>query len=106
MKNSQLKIMFLMLLLAAAAPLFAQGDLSSLGLGGLESFATTIQGIFTGTIVRVVLTCCLAGCGIAYGFNKDNEKMKRNIIAIAVGIAIIAAASEIVRAVFTASGKS
>ena len=103
MKTSQLKIMFFMLLLAAAAPLFAQGDLGSLGLSGLENFAKTIQGIFTGTLVRIILTCCLAGCGIAYGFNKDNEKMKRNVIAIAIGIAIVAAASFIVEAVFTAS---
>jgi len=105
MKNSQLKIFFLFLLLAAAAPLFAAGDLNTLGLGGLESFGNTIKEVFTGTLVRIILTCCLAGCGIAYGFNKDNEKMKRNIIAIAIGIAIIAAASAIVEAVFTASGK-
>jgi len=104
MKNSRLKIIFLMLLLVTAAPLFAQGgDLGSLGLGGLENFGRTIQNIFTGSLVRVILTCCLAGCGIAYGFNKDNEKMKRNVIAIAVGIAIIAAASFIVEAVFSAS---
>jgi type IV secretory pathway VirB2 component (pilin) len=103
MKTSKLKIMFLMLLFAAAMPLFAQNELSTLGLSGLENFSKTIQGIFTGTIVRVILTCCLAGCGIAYGFNKDNEKMKRNLIAIAIGIAIIAAASVIVQAVFDAS---
>jgi len=92
-----------MLILAAAAPLFASGELSSLGLGGLESFGKTIQDIFTGDITRIILTCCLAGCGIAYGFNKDNEKMKRNIIAIGIGIAIIAAASFIVEAVFKAA---
>jgi type IV secretory pathway VirB2 component (pilin) len=105
MKTLQLKFFFLMLLLAAAAPLFAQ-DLSTLGLGGLESFGNTILNIFTGTLVRIILTCCLAGCGIAYGFNKDNEKMKRNVIAIGIGIMIIAAASGIVQAVFTASGRS
>ena len=97
-------MMFFMLLLAAAMPMFAQ-DLSSLGLSGLEGFAKTIQGIFTGTLVRIILVCCLAGCGITYGFNKDNEKMKRNVIAIAIGIAIIAAASAIVEAVFKASGQ-
>jgi Na+-driven multidrug efflux pump len=102
LKISQLKVMFFMLLTAATAPLFAQ-DLGSLGLSGLENFAKTIQGIFTGTLVRIILTCCLAGCGIAYGFNKDNEKMKRNVIAIAIAIAIIAAASFIVEAVFNAS---
>ena len=107
MKTSQLKIMFLFLLLAAAMPLFAQGGggLGSLGLGKLEGFAEDIQEVFTGPIVRTILICCLAGCGIAYGFNKDNEKMKRNVIAIAIGIAIIAAAAEIVGAVFRASGQ-
>jgi len=94
--------MFFMLILASATPLFAQ-DLSSLGLGGLESFGKTIQGIFQGTLVKVILVCCLAGCGVAYAFNKDNEKMKRNIIAIGIGIAIISAAVFIVDAVFSAS---
>jgi hypothetical protein len=106
MKSSQLKFFFFTLLLAASARLSAQGDLGSLGLDGLETFGKTIQGVFTGTLVRVILTCCLAGCGIAYGFNKDNEKMKRNVIAIGIGIAIIAAASFIVEAVFRASAKA
>ena len=107
MNKSQLKILFFMLILAAAPLLFAAGgeggDLSTLGLGNLDKFGTTLQDIFTGSLVRVILVCCLAGCGIAYAFNKDNEKMKRNIIAIAIGIAIIAAASAIVKAVFDAS---
>jgi len=103
MKNSQLKALFFMLMMAAAVPLLAQGDLSSLGLNGLDNFARTIRDIFTGSFVRIILTICLAGCGIAYGFNKDNEKMKRNVIAIGIAIAIIAAASFIVDAVFEAS---
>jgi len=93
-----------MIILAAAMPLFAKGDLGSLGLGKLEGFATNIQDIFSGTIVTVILVCCLCGCGIAYAFNKDNEKMKRNIIAIGIGIAIITAAVSIVGAVMNAAG--
>jgi len=102
-KITSLKTMFVMLLLTAVNPLFAQGDLGQLGLGGLETFAKNIQGIFTGTIVRVILVCCLCGCAIAYAYNKDNEQMKKKVIAIAIGIAVISAASAIVEAVFSAS---
>jgi len=94
MNKSQLKIMFFLLFLAAALPLFAQsGDLVP---QGLTSLSTSVMNIFTGGIVKTILICCLAGCGIAYGFNKDNEKMKRNIIAIAIGIAIVVGAQTIV----------
>jgi len=83
-----MKIMFLFLLLAAAMPLFA-----GIVPDGLKTAADEVQGVFTGPIVTVILVCCLAGCGIAYAFNKDNEKMKRNIIAIAIGILIVGAAA-------------
>lgn len=95
--------MFFMLILAASTPLFAEGELGALGLGKLEGFGTTIQKIFAGTIVKVILVCCLAGCGVAYAFNKDNEKMKRNIIAIGIGIAIVTAAVNIVDAIMGAA---
>jgi len=103
MKNSQMKNLFLFLffLLAAAAPLFSQSDLLP---SGLQTTATSIQNIFTGPIVTVILVCCLAGCGIAYAFNKDNEKMKRNIIAIAIGIIIVGCAASIVQTIFNAAG--
>jgi len=94
MKTSQLKIMFLFLLLAALTPLslFAQSIMPS----GLTTLGDSVMEIFTGGLVKTILICCLAGCGIAYGFNKDNEKMKRNIIAIAIGIAIVVGAQTIV----------
>jgi len=99
MKKSQLKTFLFMLLLAAAAPLYAQGIVPQ----GLTSLVDNVMEIFTGGIVKTILICCLAGCGIAYGFNKDNEKMKRNVIAIAIGIAIIVGAQTIVGAIWTAS---
>ena len=99
MKNSRLKIMFLMLLFTAAAPLFAQ-----IVPPGLESLSKQVVAVFTGGLVRTILVCCLAGCAVAYGFNKDNEKMKRNIIAIAIAIAIVVGASGIVEAIWGASG--
>lgn len=100
MNKSQLKILFFMLILAATMPLFGAGEIVP---PGLEDTATQIQSVFTGSIVSVILVCCLAGCGIAYAFNKDNEKMKRNIIAIAIGIVIVGAAQQIVKAVFDAA---
>jgi type IV secretory pathway VirB2 component (pilin) len=102
MKTLQLKVFFLFLLLAAAMPLFAQN--TRLVPAGLTTMAESIREVFTGPIVRIILVCCLAGCGVAYGFNKDNEKMKRNVIAIAVALVIIACASGIVEAIWGASG--
>jgi len=96
MKNSQMKILFL--LLSAALPLFAD-----VVPKGLTNVGNQVEEVFTGDLVRIILVCCLAGCGIAYAFNKDNEKMKRNIIAIAVGIVIVFAASEIVKTVSAAA---
>jgi hypothetical protein len=95
------KIMLFLLLLAAAAPLFAAEDLMPTGM---SSLADSLQAIFTGKVIRIVLICCLAGCAVAYGFNKDNEKMKRNAIAIAIAIAILIAAQNIVEAVWRSAG--
>jgi len=93
--------MFLPFLFAASVDLFAQN--SNLVPQGLTTLGTNILGVFTGPLVKTILMCFLAGCGVAYAFNKDNEKMKRNIIAIGIGIAIITGATFIVDAVFTAS---
>jgi type IV secretory pathway VirB2 component (pilin) len=99
MNKSQLKILFFMLILAAAAPLFA----TDLVPAGLTNMTTEIIGIFTGGIVKAILICCLAGCAVAYAFNKDNEKMKRNIIAIGIAIVIIIGSTSIVEKIMEAS---
>ena len=101
MKSLFRKILFLPFLLAASADLFAQGR--SIVPQGLTNLGDSIMGVFTGPLVKTILICCLAGCGVAYGFNKDNEKMKRNIIAIGIGIAIIVGAQWIVGAIWDAS---
>jgi type IV secretory pathway VirB2 component (pilin) len=72
---------------------------------GMTNLMTDIKNIFVGDFVKGILIVSLAGCAIAYGFNKDNEKMKRNIIAIAVACAILFAASAIVDNI-TAAAKS
>ena len=99
MKNSLPKIIFFQLLLVAAAvPAFA------IVPAGMTSLADQILAVFTGPLVRTILVIFLAACAVAYGFNKDNEKMKRNIIAIGVAIGIIVAAQFIVDAIWTAAG--
>jgi len=103
MNKSQMKILFFMLLLAAALPLFAQD--SQFIPAGMTKLTDEVVAIFTGGLVKGILTACLAGCGVAYGFNKDNEKMKRNIIAIAIAIAIIAGASFVIGQFFSAAGQ-
>jgi type IV secretory pathway VirB2 component (pilin) len=66
-----------------------------------ENIQRIVQGGFVKTILIIIL-CCTA---VAYGFNKDNEKMKRNCIAIGVAIAILIGASFIVGAIWDASGQ-
>jgi type IV secretory pathway VirB2 component (pilin) len=98
MKNANLKIFFFLLLLTVATPLFA------IMPAGMTTLAENILEIFTSRFVRIILICCLIGCGVAYAFNKDNEKMKRNILAVGVGLIIVVAASGIVDALWTAAG--
>jgi len=102
LKKSNLKILFLFLLLAAALPLFAQGK--DVVPPGMTNLMDSILTVFTGGFVKAILIICLCACAVAYGFNKDNEKMKRNIIAIGVAIAILVAASQIVDVIWDAAG--
>lgn len=84
----------------ASARLFAQDLMPS----GMTSLAEGILEIFTGSFVKVILAIFLCGSALAYGFNKDNEKVKRNCIAIGVAAGILICASSIVDAVWSASG--
>ena len=71
---------------------------------GMQTLADRVVDVFTGGLVRAILVICLAGCAVAYAFNKDNEKMKRNVIAIAIAIAVIIGASAIVDVIWSAAG--
>jgi type IV secretory pathway VirB2 component (pilin) len=84
---------------AATFPLAAQDLLPA----GMSNLMESILEIFTGPFVRAILVIFLCGTAIAYGFNKDNEKMKRNCIAIGISIALLIGASGIVEAVWNAS---
>jgi hypothetical protein len=102
MKKSQIKFLFLMLLLAAALPLFAQGG--DIIPPGMTSLMGNLRNAFTSGFTKAILIMCLCGCAIAYGFNKDNEKMKKNVIAIGIAVAILVAASQIVDMVWDSAG--
>jgi type IV secretory pathway VirB2 component (pilin) len=70
---------------------------------GMTSLVESIMGVFTGPFVKTILVICLCGCAVAYAFNKDNEKMKRNVIAIGIAIGILVGASFIVGAIWDAA---
>lgn len=101
MKKSKIKFLFLILLSAAAFPLFAQGSIVPAGMSNLMD---NILAVFTSGFVKAILIMCLCGCAVAYGFNKDNEKMKKNVIAIGIAVAILVAASQLVDMVWNAAG--
>ena len=83
----------------AALPLFADDLMPQ----GMTSLMQNIAGIFTGDFVKFLLIACLSACAVAYGFNRDNEKIKRNCIAIGIAIAILMTASFIVEKFMTAA---
>ena len=70
---------------------------------GMSTLMTSILGVFTGTFTKTILIVCLCGYAVAYGFNKDNEKMKRNVIAIGISVAILVCAQFIIDAIWKAS---
>jgi type IV secretory pathway VirB2 component (pilin) len=93
------RITLLLAGLLCAAPLFA--DILP---SGMTTLADNILEVFTGPFVKTILIIFLCATAVAYGFNKDNEKMKRNCIAIGVSIGLLIAAGEIVGAIWSASG--
>ena len=101
MKISQLKSFFFMLLLAAAAPLFAQEIMPP----GMNSLMSNILAVFTSDFVKGIFIVAFICAGIAYAYNKDNETMKKKIIAVGVGIAILGSAQWIVGKFFEASSR-
>lgn len=70
---------------------------------GMTNLAETILSIFTHPLIKIVLAIFLSGSAVAYAFNKDNEKIKRNAIAIAISAAILIMATSIVDMVWSAA---
>jgi type IV secretory pathway VirB2 component (pilin) len=68
----------------------------------LQDLATKIQEVIRGPFVRTLLVIFLCASAITYAFNKDNEKVKRNCIAVGVAAGILVAAVTLVDAIFPA----
>ena len=83
----------------AVLPLTAQGLMPA----GMQNLADQILAIFTSPFVRTILVIFFCAAAITFAFNKDNEKMKRNCIAIGVAVAILMGASGIVSAIWEAA---
>jgi hypothetical protein len=71
---------------------------------GMQSLAQGVLDIFTSPFIKVILAIFLCGSAVAYAFNKDNEKVKRNCIAIGIATGILICATGIVGAIWNASG--
>jgi hypothetical protein len=71
---------------------------------GMQSLADNILAIFTSNFIRVILAIFLCGSAVAYAFNKDNEKVKRNCIAIGVSAGILVAATSLIGFIWGAAG--
>ena len=70
----------------------------------MTSLADNILGVFTSPFIRVLLAIFLCGSAIAYAFNKDNEKIKRNSIAVGISAAILVVATSLVDVIWRAAG--
>jgi len=100
MNKTRKRISNLIFFLFVSIPVFAQSALP----GGMQTLAENILDIFTSPFVKVILAIFLCGSAIAYAFNKDNDKIKRNAIAIAISAGILVVATEVVDKIWAASG--
>ena len=96
------KLSFLWIYFFFSLPLlFAQQDIVP---PGMQTLADNILRVFAGNFIRVLLAIFLCGSAIAYAFNKDNEKIKRNCIAIGVASAILVVAQTLITLIWNAAG--
>jgi len=72
-------------------PAFAQ-DVNQ-ALGRMTTIAENLRKAFTSDLVKAILGIALCAAGLTYAANKDNDKVKRNCIAVIVGASIIMAAT-------------
>jgi hypothetical protein len=90
---------FIALYLLSALPLFAQTGIP----GGMETLADAIMGVFKSRFITVILAIFFCGAAIAFAYNKDNDKVKRNCIAICISTFIIVCAQQIVDFIYSSS---
>jgi len=62
----------------------------------LNTMAENVLNIFTGTFFKTVFGIILCGSAVAFAYNKDNEKIKKNALAIGIAAGIIFSASNII----------
>jgi type IV secretory pathway VirB2 component (pilin) len=96
MKQKIKRFLALVSLVLSGVPLYADYALPT----QLETAANSIKTIITGPFVKTLLIIFLCASAITYAFNKDNEKVKRNCIAVFIGAVIVIAATTILGAVW------
>jgi hypothetical protein len=96
MKKSLKRITAFIPYVLLSAPLFAQNTNLP---DNLNTMADTVLAFFQAPFLKVVFAIILSGAAVAYAFNKDNEKIKKNAIAAGVAGAILMSAQAVVTAV-------
>ena len=77
--------------LLLSQPIFAQDALTK-----LNTTAGNVLEIITGDFVKTILVIALCASAICFGVFKDNDKMKRNAIAVGISAAILMTATFLV----------
>jgi len=88
----------LLLFLFSSLPAFAEDALSM-----METTADTFLRMFKSGLVTAILAICISAAGVAFAAFKDNEKVKRSMIAIIIGGIMIICAQQIVGIFFKVS---
>jgi hypothetical protein len=79
-------------LLAVSVPIYAQDIVPQY----LMDTGEQIYEIFFGRLAQIIMGCCFAGSCIAYGYNKDNEKMKGKLLAVVIACGLLAATQQVI----------
>ena len=79
--------------LVLSQPAFAQ-DIAA--LSKMTSVAEKIRDAFTGKLVRAILVIAFCGSAVMYAVNKDNDRVKKNCVAVGIASALIMGASGLV----------
>ena len=91
---------FCFLFLAGLHMSFAQSFLPP----GMNTLADNVMDIFKSPFIKVVLAIFLCGSAVTYAFNKDNDKVKKNCIAVGISSAILVVAQQVFDKIFSAAG--
>jgi hypothetical protein len=84
---------------AGGAPLWADDLIPA----GMTNLAQKISGVFNSPLVSAIFVIVLCACAVMFAVNKDNEKLKKGIVAIAVAVALIGGSTKLVGTLIDAS---